>query len=263
MSNEVKAGLSETQKQLDDKAKLLYGELEHAIPVTTDAPATSTLKFLKDKLDNLRGVSEAMTPMERKLLSVLSPKQSTEEGIGGILKQAQEGPIKLTAKEYQDYLKGNLGKAEDVQPTYAALNNMREQVGSALYKKQGVFKDEDSGLLKKLYGSLSQDQENTLKAYEAAHPEAKGLSDLWASAKQTVAARKDVEDKLASLFGDKVDGSLLPKLSGATQALAKGDETKLVNFIKAIPEDQRERSSCKRSVTSIYEKWQHGFQGLY
>ncbi len=240
VNQEVKSGLTGIQKELDQKAKNLYGQLED-VPKLSNAPATETLKFIGDRLDSYQGDMQALSPMERRVLSLLSPKEATAQNAKTLAQQSVELPDRMTAAEYRDYI-ANSTKANNIDPSYALLDRVRKDVGSALYKSQGPFKDEDSGLLKKLYGTLSDDQETSLKALQdTGKPEFQNVTGVWEQANQAVAARKEVEDNLASLFGKQVDGSLLPKLKGATAALATGDETKLNNFIKAIPEDQRQR----------------------
>ena len=49
VNQEVKSGLTGIQKELDQKAKNLYGQLED-VPKLSNAPATETLKFIGDRL---------------------------------------------------------------------------------------------------------------------------------------------------------------------------------------------------------------------
>jgi hypothetical protein len=268
VSNEVKTGLESTQKQLDSKVNSIYAALDEGTPKLTKAPIDGTLDFIGDRLDSFGGEVKALSPMERRILDLLSPKEATKQNVKDLAKQSFDLPERMTAKEYREYLAGSAKGETDLQPTYALVDNVRKEIGAALYKKQGEFANQDSGLLSKLYGTLTEDQGNALRAIDesklgAARGEGyKPLIDLWAEGKATVAARKDVEDKLSALFGDKVDGSLLPKLSGATQALAKGDETKLINFINAIPNEQRERVVASGLSQAFMKNGSMDFKGF-
>ena len=58
------------------------------------------------------------------------------------------------------------------------------------------FADSESGMLKKLYGTLSQDQQ--------AVADAAGAGDLYKAASVSVAVRKGLEDDMKSLFGKEL-----------------------------------------------------------
>lgn len=193
----VKGRLQATQAQLEKQANKLYGELREAVPAKTGAPARNVIEFIEQRAKDLGG-PENLTPMEKQILGKLTPKQVP----GG-----------------------------KVQPTYALLDDVRKDLGAAA-RAAGPFKDADTGLAKKLYGLLSDDQ--------AAVVGRLGMSDTYNAARQAVAVRKGIEDDIVSLFGKQLDGSLVGDLSGAVNALPKGDASKLIKLLKVIPEDMRQ-----------------------
>lgn len=193
----VKVRLQATQAELEQRAGKLYGEIRDAVPAKTGAPARNVLEFIDQRAKDLGG-AQNLSPMEKQILAKLTPKQVP----GG-----------------------------KVQPTYALLDDVRKDLGAAA-RAAGPFKDADTGLAKKLYGLLSDDQ--------AAVVGRLGMTDTYNAARQAVAVRKGLEDDMVSLFGKQLDGSLVGDLSGAVSALPKGDASKLVKLLRAIPEDMRQ-----------------------
>lgn len=187
----VKSRLQATQAELEQRANKLYGEIRDGVPAKTGAPARNVLEFIDQRAKDLGGV-ENLSPMEKQILGKLTPKQ-----VAG-------------------------GK---VQPTYALLDDVRKDLGAAA-RAAGPFKDADTGLAKKLYGLLSDDQ--------AAVVGRLGMTDTYNAARQAVAVRKGLEDDMVALFGKQLDGSLVGDLSGAVNALPKGDASKLKNLLAAL-----------------------------
>lgn len=135
------------------------------------------------------------------------------------------------------------------QPTYALLDDVRRDLGSA-GKMTGPFKDADVGLAKKLYGLLSQDQEAIAKA--------NGATELFDAARSAVKIRKGVEDDLVALFGKTLDNSIVGNLAGAVKSLPSGDSTKLVKLLKLIPDDMRQEVMATGLNTAFGKQFQNG-----
>jgi hypothetical protein len=199
----VKGRMQATQAQLEQQANKLYEDLRTAVPAKTGAPARNVLDFVDQRAKDLGG-AENLTPMEKQILGKLTPK-----------------PVR----------NGNGEVVGKTQPTYALLDDVRKDLGAAA-RAGGPFKDADTGLAKKLYSLLSDDQ--------AAVVERMGMGDTYKAARQAVAVRKGLEDDMASLFGKQLDGSMVGQLSGAVSALPKGDASKLVKLLAAVPEDMRQ-----------------------
>lgn len=220
----VKGRMQGTQAELEQQAEKLYGKVRAAIPAKTAAPADNTLGFLKQHADEVGGEARLL-PTERKLLSAL-------DGDGSPL-------------------------------TYAYLDQVRKQIGQAMRKASGPFADSESGMLKKLYGTLSQDQQ--------AVAEAAGAGDLYKAASASVAVRKGIEDDMKSLFGKEATGSLVGPLSSSVRALPSGDASKLIRLLSAVPLEMRQevaasglasafRTAGTRGPISFgtFEKWYDG-----
>ena len=228
VDSNVKGSLQRTQAELEARANKLYGDLRDAIPAKTGAPARNVLDFVEQRAKDLGG-AENLTPMEKQILGKLTPKQVP----GG-----------------------------KVQPTYALLDDVRKDLGAAA-RQAGPFKDADTGLAKKLYGLLSDDQ--------AAVVDRLGMGATYDAARKAVATRKGIEDDLVSLFGKEVDRSLIGDLSGAVRALPQGDASKLVRLLSAVPPELRQEVTASGLASAFrtagtrgpinfgtFEKWYDG-----
>lgn len=200
----VRRNLQATQSELEARANRLYDDIRQAVPADTKAPARNVVAFVEQRAKDLGG-KENLSPMEKGILARLAPKALKKDGAATGWNQ---------------------------QPTYTLLDDVRKDLGAAA-RNAGPFKDADTGLAKKLYSLLSDDQ--------AAVIERLGMSDTYNAARQAVAVRKGLEDDLVSLFGKNLDSSFIGDLSGSVRSLAQGDAEKLVRLIQTVPEDMRQQ----------------------
>ncbi|WP_175770578.1 transglycosylase SLT domain-containing protein [Burkholderia anthina] len=215
LSSSVKSELANTQQQLDQKAESLYGDLRNTVPAKMGVAPDNVLGFITQRADELGGAKN-LSPTERMILSKLTP---------------QKAPMMVGGQEVDPAALGL--KPEVNNPSYALLDDVRKNIGAGL-KNQGPFKDADSGLLKALYGRISEDQ-------RAALANVPGALEKFDAARAAVQMRKSVEDDMTSLFGKQLGDSLVGKLGTAVTAAAKGDETKLAGLLKAVPQGMREK----------------------
>lgn len=191
LSAKVQKQMAGTQEELSKKAEELYTKVSVAIPARTTVKADETLSFLKSHADDLGG-AKRLLPVERNLLSSL----------GG-----------------------------DEPLTYAFLDQTRKQIGQALRKNTGPFANSESGMLKKMYSTLSDDQEAVANAA--------GHGDLFKAAKATVKVRKGLEDDMVSLFGKDLGDNIVSSLNSGMKNLSKGDTKAFVDTINAVPKNLR------------------------
>lgn len=255
VSATVKKEMQTTQKALEDKADELYTRIRQEIPQNAPAPAENVLSFISKRADDLGG-KENLSPMEKKLLARLSPKLSTklEQAVAdpeqaGLLLGARARPVQQKVEVVK-------------QPTYTLLDDARKDVGAAA-RMSGPFKDADTGLAKKLYELITEDQSRVVGSH--------GATELFNTARAAVATRKALEDDLVSLFGKALDGSIVGDLSGAVRSVSQGDTARLVRLLKAVPDNQRQmvmasglssafRSAGTKGPISFtqYAKWYEG-----
>jgi hypothetical protein len=215
LSAQVKNQLMATQQQLDQKAEGLYSDLKQSVPAKTEAPANNVLQFIQQRADDLGG-AQNLTATEKRILTKLTPTAQ---------------PMMINGQKVNP---ADIGmEPQFKQPTYALLDDVRKDIGNGL-RNQGPFKDADTGLLKALYGRLAEDQRSALSTIP-------GALEKFDTARATVQMRKSVEDDLTSLFGKQLGDSVVGKLGSAISALPKGDESKFIELIKAVPPSMRQQ----------------------
>lgn len=216
LSENVKNRMLSTVDDLEGQANKLYAEIRANIPNDTPVTAPSTLEFIQERAKSLGGV-ENLTPMEKKIVARLTPKvRTTTEQVPG-----RVGVTSGTTRQ--------VGSTE--LPRYGLLDDVRTSVGQAA-RMQGPFKDADTGLAKKLYGLITADQEAAIKPF--------GMTETIDAAKAAVRTRKALEDDVVSLFGKNLGSSLVGNLAGGVQGLGKGDTSKFLKIINAVPKDMRQ-----------------------
>ena len=198
VSASVRGRMQTIIQELDDVAETKYGQLRSAIPQKSEAPAPSVLAFVNQRADELGGVSN-LSAAERSILSKLSPKD---------------------------------GK----QPSYALLDDVRRDFTAAKYRRQGPFKDADTGLIKKLEMELLKDQKAAAERF--------GVLDVFDEARKAVGMRKGVEDDMVALFGRNLDKSIAWRgqsgIGGAVSASGKGDAASIGRLVAAVPAEMRQ-----------------------
>lgn len=228
LSGQVKADLMNTQQQLEQKAEGLYKDIRSSVDPQMPAQAPNILAFIQQRAADLGGVKN-LSGIEKMVMSKLTPRMQTvmqdveQPGLGEGLSSAG-GTAAATVRAPVQVAKN---------PTYALLDDVRRDIGAGL-KRQGPFKDADSGLLKALYGRISDDQRGALSNV----PDALEKFD---AARAAVQMRKSLEDDITSLYGKQLGDSIVGKLGTAMAALPKGDESKFVSLMKAIPTSLRQQ----------------------
>lgn len=174
---------------LGDEAEKAYNAIAAKIPRNAQVKPDSTVDYLTAKADELGG-DAYLSSAERKALDWMAPKPGKVDPATGLPDQ-------------------------DVAtiPTYSRIDTLRKQVGQALNKKSGPFKDEETGALKQLYARLTDDQEKVAAQY--------GAADDWNVAKQLVKRRKDLETIAQDALGKNLTDSITGKVQSAILNLGK------------------------------------------
>ena len=193
------------QSDVDDLATktedLFTNTINKAIPVRAEVNPQSILNYLITRGEDLGGLQN-LSAMEKDVFRRLSPKIQKIDGVD-----------------------------VEVFPTYAQLDQVRKDIGSA-YKQSGPFKDSDRASLDALYGPLAKDQKAVAQSF--------GVGEAFEAANKAVQVRKSIEKDMTSLFGKQLHLSMVDNITGAMKALPKGDEKKLINLLKAVPADMRQ-----------------------
>ena len=234
LSDNIKTQMLKTGDELDSAANDLYTQIRENIPVGTRASIPNTLAFIEDRVATLGG-RENLSPLEKSILKKLSPKKVSEtEQVSG-----RAGVTSPTSRVSQT----------EVQPLYGLVDDVRKTVGQAA-RMGGPFKDADTGLAKKLYELITEDQNEAVRPL--------GMSEVIDAAKAAVRARKSLEDDTISLFGKNLGNSIVGNLAGGTMALGKGDTSKFVKMINAIPANLRQEATASALNYAFGKATQNG-----
>lgn len=211
---------NEARKTIDDlgiRADNLYNVVRERIPDGADVEAKNTVDYLINRADKMRG-SQNLHPTERKVLDALNPKGE-----------------KLPDGTY----------ASPPPPSYALLDQMRKDVGEALYKNTGPFQNSGEGRLKQLYAKLTSDQEIAATQY--------GAEDLWNAGKKLVAQRKELEDRYLAVVGKNEAEQAGVKYGRAIQSLQTGDTKAWDQLIANTPPKLRQEAVAS-ALAEVFTK---------
>lgn len=197
---------SESSKAIDEltrRSDAIYSDISSSISPRTTATADETISLLNSKAADLGGL-ENLSSAERTVMRRLGMRAVTNSD----------------------------GTITQVPPTYALLDNTRKQIGAAISRGEGPFKDQTTSELKQLYGAITADQEKVAAAY--------GMGDKWGLAKDLVSQRKGLEDHLVTALGKDLSGTYSSRLTPAIQGLRKGNVQAFDNLMNATPNGLRQ-----------------------
>lgn len=189
----VRTDVESNIAKLNAKSERAYGVVNRAIPRPTKVTPADSRKYIEQRLDDLGGDEALLTTAEKQL------KRLTDPGSN---------------------------------PTYGALDQVRRNVGDALGKNRGPFKDDDRSILDQMYGVLSNDQQGVA--------DVAGVGAEYALGRKLVFGRKNLEKKAVELFGKEMEKSILPKLRSAAGKLTRGDVSELNKLMRAVPPARRQ-----------------------
>ncbi len=199
---------------LAEQADNSYSLLRELIPEETRFAAPSSVEFLTDLANK-----EKIPPKLAKILRDISPKQKTTKG--------------KPTFDVATGRKGTTGTTETVNPTLGKIDQVRKEIGQAINRGTGPFKDVETGLNKAVYARLTKDQDAIAQSVGG---DALAVSD---TAKGLVRQRKQLEDNLQTLLGQDLNQALNVTVSGALKKLNVGEVDKFEAIMNAIPEQQR------------------------
>lgn len=203
---QLQSDFKDTIADLTEQSDLLYKQLDEGIPADTLMQITSSQSYIDNLLADLGGDINSLNASEKRVYNLLQGDNTT----------------------------------------YASLSRLRRDVGNALGRKSDVFKSDDAGQLKRLYGVLAEDQVRAADAFN--------LGDEYRAANELVSRRKSIEDEAVALFGREVQGSIIPKLAQASTALTKGDVSRFRSLMESVPEARRQEVAA----TMLNNLFSHG-----
>mgnify|MGYP000019260043 CR=1 FL=1 len=163
---------------------------------------------------------EASQPVQ--VQNTVAALNKTIEALGGI-----DG---MTAQEKALYKM----VAGDQPITYGRILREKSLIGKALAAQESPYSSLDKATLKQLYGALAEDQMAAVATVGDGT-----LAAKLKSANELTARQKALEEKMVSVFGNDLAGSIAPKLKSAISKGAKGDVGDFIRVMKVVPEELR------------------------
>lgn len=177
---------AETSRLIDDigtAETAAYKNSLRTIPDHTPVNPEKTVDYLNQKASN-RGGAANLDPIERNVLERLNP---TSDSRGA--------------------------------PTFALLDDVRKDVGAAINKRQGPYKDANVARLNAMYSRLTEDQGDVAAQF--------GVKDAWDAAKDLTRQRVALQAKQQAVLGKELENSASSKIYQAVKALGtKGADPK-------------------------------------
>lgn len=204
LSDDVRSRLETGMNGLEKAATKLRSEVDDAINVRDAVPANNLQRELAETINDLGGIDEAkqaFSPEEKKLLAMMG-----------------EGE---TAK----------------QPTYARLNQLRDQIGRAIYKNEGPWVDAPTATLKRYYGALAKDQLDYVESKGG-----KELADKMRGSNDLYTRMFRSRDTMQTVFGKQLEKDIGGLVTRAVTGASKGDAKDLRTLMAAVPKDMQART---------------------
>jgi hypothetical protein len=219
------AGLANVAKRADDIITELGGTHDMSrLSSGVKQELQASISTLEDKANALYAELRANIPAKSSspASNVLAFIDQRADELGGL----------KNLSPAERMIKAKLSTKDGVEPTYALLDDVRRDLTAARIKAAGPFKDADAGLIKKLESELKSDQKVVVERF--------GMRDKFDDAQRSVAIRKSIEDDMVALFAKDMSGSIVGALESSIKVLPKGDTSKFIKLIKAVPESMRQ-----------------------
>lgn len=204
LSDDVRARLTAETDGLESSANMLRSEVNDAINVRDAVKASNLCSELGNAIEDLGGIAEAkqaFSPEEKKLLAML-------------------------------------GEGADAKlPTYARLNQLRDQIGRAIYKNEGPWVDAPTATLKRYYGALAKDQLDYVESVGG-----KELADKMRGSNELYTRMFQGRETMQSVFGKQLERDIGGLVTRAVLGATKGDARDLRLLLNAVPDDLKART---------------------
>lgn len=213
----------QTVNELGKAAEDAYDALNQVINRRADAQPVRTMEFLNEFAKDLAlGIDDPDVPnVIKKAYQSLQPRR----------------------------VEGETG-AQFIAPTFENMDRLRKNIGAAAFKKEGDFKDADSALLKRLYGSLTDDIN--------AMAEAQGLGQQVGAAKALVAQRKGLEERMQNLLGNNLQKDIVPVVQQGLTGLRKGGAQRYKQIMDNITEPEVRTELVLTAIDDMFSKTVRG-----
>jgi hypothetical protein len=204
VSESIRGRLVKDIDDLEARANVLRREVDGVIDVQSRVSANALQRELGKTINDLGGIDEAkqaFSAEEKKLLAML-------------------------------------GEGEQAKmPTYARLNQLRDQIGRALFKNQGPWVDAPTATLKRYYGALADDQIAHIEAVAG-----KDIADKMRGSNDLYSQMFKARDSMKTVYGKSLEKDIGPLIKTAITTGSKGNGEALRRLMAAVPEDARSQT---------------------
>lgn len=192
LSEQLRNTILKNIDQLSTTSDQIYAEVNKIIPGKTRVPMPHTLHALRQEIIDQGGLDN-LEPVEQAIFKMANNKNGS---------------------------------------TYANLDKERQKLGAAIQKREGPYKDMETGMLKRLYSLTISDQQQAADEL--------GAGNLFRMGRKYVDMRKNLERKSLVVLGRDKAGAIMPKIGEGVKKLQRGDFKAFDQAIDAIaPEDRQ------------------------
>lgn len=224
--------ISKVAQKADDLITEFGGDIDKA------ALSQSVKEKVGNTINDLGAIeSEAYDQVSK----LTSPTQKVD--MSDVYIKLQEEAENLGGAQFLEPFEKRLLKISESSPSYSLVDKERKKIGAALHKKQGAYKDMDSGRLKRMYGALTDAQGSSLS------DEAR---NAWDAAKAVTVKRKGLEDSSQKLFGKNLSNSIAPKVGNALNRLSKADYKNFDEIMAAMPDSETRQKVLLTALNDVF-----------
>ena len=232
ISSQGNEAVLKVAQKADDLITELGGEL--------DKSALS--QSVKDQTQKTIGDLDVSVSDAYKKVDELVPQGQTVD-VSDVYIELQGQAELLGGAKYLEPFEKRILTISQENPSYALIDKERRKIGAALMKKQGAYKDMDSGRLKRMYGMLTDAQGSNLsdEALEA-----------WNVAKGLTSQRKQLEDQSVAMFGKDLSEAFMPKFGQSLMNIQRGDYGKLNKFLASMPDREMREKVMVSALNDVF-----------
>lgn len=271
VSEKMRNVMTKNRDNLESSTNRVYDRIRAAIPADAKGDASETMDYLTRRArrlgaGDLKEGLKLMSGLERKVYNALKrepgkivdktkpPKERPVMELRTGQPVRYRGDIVLgvepETRVQQTIVRGREPAKPD--PTYHQIDELRQMIGAQM--KDVAFGDKDSFARKKLYGTLANDADRSLRNMEGVSEDLLALSG---AGKKLVKRRKNLETNMHSLFGKAITDDLVKDLDSALTEGKKSGVSKFAKLIGSIPKRYRREftvSSLLHAIPKDYDR---------
>lgn len=226
-----KAFIDAVTNKADDLITKYGGSIDKAdLSERFRSESLKTIDYLQEMTDDIYTIVDDVIPKSLEVQGADNITQLMKE-----MARDAGGADRIAPQLRQAYQWFVEDKAAGRLPTYENITQMRRDIGETLSRKSDVYRNTETGILKRVYGALRRDQDAAI-AQQAPY-----LSGVSKAADQLVQKRKLLEDATKKLLGNDLSKNLTGIIGAATKNLASSNPSarQFAETLAAVPAPYR------------------------